>query len=111
MSTVLAGAASLAGMLFGSRRATVTNVGRVGTAVRSFGRSRKEAGDVDRAEDTLEALVEKKSELAAEIEAAIGEVEARIDPASEVLEPVELGPRKTDVEVRRVVLAWIPTTG
>ena len=38
----------------------------------------------------------------------VAAVEARLDAAAEELETVEIRPRKSDVEVRRVVLAWIP---
>ena len=31
-----------------------------------------------------------------------------IDPASEQLETIEIRPKKSDIEVQRVVLAWVP---
>jgi len=111
MSTVLAGAASIAGMLLGRRRITATSVRSVGTAVRSFGRSQKQAGDVGRAEESLEALVEQRKALEREIEESVAEVTKRFAPATETLDPVEIKPRKSDVEVRRVVLAWLPKSG
>jgi hypothetical protein len=109
MSTVLAGATSIAGMLLGRRRLSATNVGRVGTAVRSLGRSQKQAGDVARAAENVAALAEQRAALEREIEAAVAAVKERFDPAREVLERVEVKPRKADVEVKRVALAWIPS--
>jgi len=108
MSTILAGAASVAGMLFGRRKLTATNVGRVGTAVRSLGRSQKEAGDIARAAENVEALAEQKSALEREIEAATAELAARFDTTDERLEEVAIAPKKSGVEVRRVALAWVP---
>lgn len=108
MSTLLAGAASVAGMLFGRRKLTATNVGRVGTAVRSLGRSQKEAGDIARAEENVEALAEQKAALEREIAAAIAEVAARYDVANEPLEEIGVAAKKSGVEVRRVALAWVP---
>jgi hypothetical protein len=108
MSTILAGAASVAGMLFGRRKLTATNVGRVGTAVRSLGRSQKEAGDIARAEESVSALAEQKAALEQEIAAATAELAARYDVANETLEEIAIAPKKSGVEVRRVALAWVP---
>lgn len=108
MSTILAGAASVAGMLFGRRRLTATNVGRVGTAVRSLGRSQKEAGDIARAAENVEALAEQRAALEREIEAATAGIAARYDVANESLEEIAVAAKKSGVEVRRVALAWIP---
>ena len=108
LASILSGAASVAGMLFGRRKLSATNVGRVGTAVRSFGRSSKEAGDVERAEESAEALRAQLAALEAEIEAAVAAVANRPDGAGEELEPVVVRPKKSDVEVRRLALAWVP---
>jgi hypothetical protein len=108
MSTILAGAASVAGMLFGRRKLSATNVGRVGTAVRSLGRSQKEAGDIARAAENAAALAEQKASLESEIEAAAAEVAARYDVADEAFEKIAIAPKRSGVEVRRVALAWVP---
>jgi len=108
MSAVLAGAASVAGMLFGRRRLSATNVTRVGTAMRSIGRTGKESADVDRARDTVEALREQRAALDAEVESAIAAAGEGIDPLTDELETVAVRPRKSDVETLRVALAWIP---
>ena len=108
MSTWVSGAATVAGMLFGRRKLTATNVGRVGTAVRSLGRSQKEAGDIERAEENVAALVEQRATLEREIETATAEIAARFDIANERMEEVAVAPKKSAVEVRRVALAWVP---
>jgi hypothetical protein len=108
LSTILAGAASVAGMFFGRRKLSATNVTRVGTAVRSLGRTTKESGDVERASESVEALREQKAQLESEIADAASALDARFDPLTAVLESVTVRPRKGDVEVRRLVLAWVP---
>jgi hypothetical protein len=108
MSTVLAGAASIAGILLGRRRVSATNVRGVGTAVRSLGRSQKQAGDVERARENLAALGERRATMEREIEAAVAELEQRFEAPDEALETIDVKPRKSDVEVRQVALAWIP---
>ena len=107
LSSILSGAASVAGMLFGRRKLSASNVGRVGTAVRSFGRSSKESGDVERAEEGAEALRAQLGELRDELEKAVATV-AGTPLGTEELEEVVVRPKKTDVEVRRLALAWVP---
>jgi hypothetical protein len=109
--TVLAGAASVAGVLFGRRKLSATNLGRVGTAVRSAGRMTKEAGDVERAAESLAALRARRAALDADLAAALEAAAARVDPLTERFETVVLRPQRSDVEVRRVVLAWVVERG
>jgi hypothetical protein len=108
MSTILAGAASIAGVLFGRSKVSATNVTRVGTAVRAYGRTSKKAGDVERAKENVAALLEQRAALEEEIEGALAAVATRYDLASEELERITVKPRKSDVEVRLVALAWVP---
>jgi hypothetical protein len=94
-------------MLFGRKRVSATSVGRVGTAVRSLGRQSKEAADIGRAQESAAALREQLAALERELEAAAGGV-GRTDPAAELLEEVALKPKRADVEVLRLALAWVP---
>ncbi len=105
----LAVGTAVLGALFGRKRLSMTTVSRAATAARGLGRTRQEAADVERAQQNLrlaeQELTALESELAAEVEALQG----RYDAAAEPLEPVPLKPRKADVEVRRLALAWLPT--
>jgi hypothetical protein len=68
----------------------------------------KEAQDVGLAEDSVDAVRARRAELEAEIQGAVAGLTAGYDPAAERLETIPVRPRKADVEVRRVVLAWVP---
>jgi len=109
--TVLSGAASVAGMLLGRRALTSTSAGRIGSTVRSYGRRSKEARDVERAEESVEALRQQRSELERALEAALAEAVDRLDPLTEKLDSVALKPKRSDVEVRGLRLAWVPVDG
>ena len=74
-----------------------------------MGRTAKEAGDVDRAEEDLDTLIGKLAELQTEMESDLRELENRFDPELEELETVTVRPRKSDVEVRLMALAWDPS--
>ena len=61
-----------------------------------------------RAKETLKVLQEQRAALEAEFEAALEALKAQIDPQTEVLEPISLRPKKTDIVVQLVALAWAP---
>ena len=105
MQAVVNVGSTLLGAFFGRK---VTR--RAGTAARSFGRTMKEGQDVDRAEESLELLQEQYQELEQEFQNEVAELEERFDSQSEELETFELKPRRSDVDVRMVALAWVPSS-
>ena len=82
--------------------------GSAGSAVGSLSRTSKEKQDVRRAQESVAALTEDLESLAAELEARIEELEDRFDPQAEELTTQSVRPRKSDIEVRMVALAWAP---
>jgi len=83
-------------------------VGKATTAARGLTRRSKEKGDVERAEANIDALTEELEELNADLQEQIDELEDRYDPLAEELESAAIRPRRADVDVRNVVLAWVP---
>ncbi len=98
--------ASLFGALLGRKALSATNMRRAGTVMRGFSRSGKESADVERAGETLRVRQEELAALEADAEREAAELGERFDPAAEELETVVVHPRRSDVEVRRVLLAW-----
>ncbi len=82
--------------------------GSAGSALGSLGRTSKEKQDVKRAQETVETLTAEVQELATGLEAQIDELEERFDPQTEELSRQSVRPRKSDIEVRLVALAWCP---
>lgn len=101
--------ATLLGSVLGRKTASRSTLGKATTAARGIGRSMKQSGDVDRAEETLDESRRKLVELDAEFRAEVEVLEERIDPLGETLETVELRPTRKDVTVRHVSLGWLPT--
>jgi hypothetical protein len=104
LQTVISAGSAVLGMFFGRRR-TLT---AAGTAVRGVGRTYQERQDVSRAEENIESLQKQLADLNAELETEVDNLEERFDPEAGELEVVGLKPRKTDVEVRFLTLAWAP---
>ncbi|MFL6192585.1 MAG: ATP-binding protein [Thermoanaerobaculia bacterium] len=107
MSSVISAGSAVLGMFFGRRRTTSA----AGTAVRGVGRAYEERQDVSRAEETVQALQKQLADLNTELETEVDNLEDRFDPEAGELEVLGLKPRKTDVEVRFLTLAWAPKQG
>ncbi len=95
--------ASVLDALFGGRRATAT---RVGSAARSVSRTAAQRGDVDRAKATADRLAVDHAELETELATDIASIHAAPVPEIRV---TQVKPRKGDITVTRLVLAWLPT--
>lgn len=105
-SAVSVGSALL-GALMG-RGLNRTAMTRVGTAARSVGRATREAGDIGRAQENVQALVASRTELAAELDEALRGIEASYDAQAEELETVEVRAKSTGIHLHAVGLAWLP---
>ncbi len=91
------------GALFGRKMLSSTTLGRAGSTMRSASRARKEAEDVARAAETVAAVQQQLEALQAEFDAETAAVQ--IDDA---VERTEVRPKRADVAVRLVALAWQP---
>ena len=105
MQTVISIGATLLGAFTGRK---ASSVGRATTAARGVGRSMGERQDVGRAEDTVETIQKQLTDLTVEFEAESAELANRIDPATEVLQTVTVKPKKADIAIQLVALAWAP---
>ena len=108
LNTAISMGTTLLSAFLGRRRLSSTTLSKAGTAARGFGRSSKEAEDVRRAESALEGWEDKLADLERELEEEVDAMEELYDPTREELEVVELRPRRTDIDVQLVALAWIP---
>jgi hypothetical protein len=94
---------TLAGALFGRKLGSVTSVKRATQTARSASRASRERGDVARAEADLAAQKEKLARL----EAELAEKTAALAAAPDVeLQTLSLPPRKSDIRIERMALAW-----
>ncbi len=82
--------------------------GRAATALRQAGRTASQRGDIKRAEETVEAVDAQIQELEAQFQEEVARIDSALDPQSEVLETVSIRPKKTDINLQLVALAWAP---
>ncbi|HWF89998.1 MAG TPA: hypothetical protein VN659_14230, partial [Pyrinomonadaceae bacterium] len=108
VQTAISFGATLLSSFLGRKRTSVSTLGRATTAARGVSRSMKEASDVDRAEDNVEAIAQRLAELEADFQAETKALEQSFDPQTEQLEKVSLKPTKANITVKVLTLAWAP---
>ncbi len=94
---------TLAGALFGRKLGSLTTMTRAGETARSASRTSREHGDVARAEENLAGQKEKLARLEAELAEKTAALAA---PGDVELETLSIPPRKSDIRVERLALAW-----
>jgi hypothetical protein len=107
--TAISVGSTLLGAFLGRKALSAGNIGRATTAARGASRAYKESQDVGRADETVEALQQQLADLQAQFDAESNQIAQACDPQTEALETVTLKPKKTNITVRSLVLAWTPS--
>jgi hypothetical protein len=107
LQTAVSLGATMLGALMGRRSATLSTLGRATTAARGVGRSMKEAQDVERAQVRLQEVDAEIAALNADLEREIATLEHAAD-ANAALDVIEIKPKRGNVDIRLVALAWQP---
>lgn len=100
--------AAVLGALMGRKAVSATSVRSAGTAMGRVGRTMRESGDVSRAQDTVESVSRALADLNAEFERELAGADTGPDASTMELEAATLKPKKTNIKVRALVLAWMP---
>jgi len=108
LQMVLSFGSSIFGAFLGRKKLSVTNVNRAATAARSAGRTAKESKDVQYAEENVGTLQAQREELEKQFQEEIKNVEDRFDAATVALTKLAIKPKKTNIQVQAVALAWVP---
>ncbi len=103
--TVISVGSTILGALFGRKS---SSVGRATTAARGAERAARERGDVRRAQESLEDLQEELAALETEVREELAAMEQPLDPAELPVEELLVRARKSEIDVERCVVAWIP---
>ncbi|MCP3985305.1 MAG: DUF87 domain-containing protein [bacterium] len=107
-STAISIGATLLGALFGRKLGSSRSVGRATTAVRGASRTITQHGDIDRAEEGLEAVREQLAEMEQELQGELARVRNHVDESGLELAPLPVRTRKSDTAIERVSLVWVP---
>jgi hypothetical protein len=108
MSTAVSVGATILGAFLGRKGLSSTTLSKAGSAMRSGMRTAKEHGDINNAEESLETLKQRLSELEEELNQEIALIEEQTDPMQQPLEIKALRPKKSDITMRLTALVWLP---
>jgi len=108
LQTAISFGATLLSSFMGRKAVSLSTLGRATSAARGVSRSMKESQDVGRAEETVEAVSQQMADLDAQFKEETAALESSFDPQNEQLETVSLKPKKTNISVKLVTLAWAP---
>jgi hypothetical protein len=108
LQTAISFGATLLGAFMGRKTISAGTLGRAATAARGVGRTMKESQDVSRAQENIASLRQQLADLDSEFQAEAQAVELKSDPMTETLQTVIVRPKKTDVSVSLLALAWAP---
>jgi hypothetical protein len=106
MDAFVAAGTAVLGMLLGRKRVSVTTASRMGTAIRSAGRSYDQAGDVGRAQESAERVRQQMTDLESELQSEIAALRDSYDAQNEELESVDIRPKRADIQVHFVGVGW-----
>ncbi|MGD9721681.1 MAG: ATP-binding protein [Pirellulales bacterium] len=107
MQTVVSIGSSILRAVLGRKWLSQSNVRGATTAAGSASRTARQRGDIAAAEAQLESLTKKRAELDTQLAAEVAKLSTATDTAA--LTEYEVRPRKTDIAVQKVALAWVPT--
>jgi hypothetical protein len=108
LQTAISFGATILGALTGRKLGSTRTLGRATTAARTAGRAAREKEDIARAKKQVRQLREKLSQMEDDFEAEAERIRELPSPAELELEEVLIRPRKADIKVSRMALAWVP---
>ena len=108
MQTAISFGATLLSVFLGRKTVSRSSMGRATTAIRGVGRSMKEAKDVARAGDTVEALRQRLIDLDTQFQEDKDHLAAQWEEDAGELESISIRPKKTNISIALVALAWVP---
>jgi hypothetical protein len=107
LQTAVSIGATMLGALMGRRAVSMSTLGRATTAARGVSRSMKEGQDVERAQVRVQEAQAEIDALNADLQREIAALEGTAN-TNAPLDVIEIKPKRGNVDVRLVALAWQP---
>ncbi len=108
MSTAMSVGATVLGALFGRKTLSATNLNRAASAARSATRAYRESQDVGIAAEGVAAVQQQMDELNSELQNELAGIQMAVDSSSEQFGWIDVRPKKTNITVELMCLAWSP---
>lgn len=111
MDTYVSIGATVLGALFGRRRLASTTLTQAGTSIRRAGRIGKEEEEAASAEESLKLYEQQLHALQDDMQNELANASVPVDPTQLTIDVVAIRPRKTDLAIETIALAWAPEKG
>jgi len=108
MNSILNVATSVLGAVLGNKIATKTNMTQMTSAAKKIGQATGARGDVARAEEALQEILEMKLQMEIDCQADVDKITEEFSAENLALETIEVPARKTDTRVKLLALVWVP---
>jgi hypothetical protein len=108
VATAISFGSAILGAFLGRKAVSARSTYRMGSALKSAGRMRKETMDVARAEELAAAARQDLAVLEERFQADLGNLDLSHDAASEELEPITIAPKAGDTHLGAFLLVWLP---
>ena len=108
MNSMLNVATSVLGAVMGNKIASKTNMTQMASAAKKIGQATGARGDVARAEEVLQEILDMKLQMETECQEEVDQINEAFSAENLVLEPIEIPARKTDTRVKLLALVWVP---
>jgi hypothetical protein len=108
LDTMVTVGTTLLGAFLGRKTLSVTNLNRARTALRSGSRTVKERQDVGSAQQQLEGAKKQLADAEAEFQEETEKLDASATPDALAVVEFTVPPRKSDIAVGNLLLAWTP---
>jgi hypothetical protein len=108
MQTALSFGTTLLGGFLGRKVVSRGSISRARSTMGGVSHSMKESRDIQRAQDTVEALQQRMRQLEVDFKTDTEALSTRMDPMTETLESVLIRPIKTGIVIQVLALGWLP---
>ncbi|RPH66789.1 MAG: ATP-binding protein [Myxococcaceae bacterium] len=108
LDTMVTVGTTILGAFLGRKTLSVTNLNRARTALRSGSRTVKERQDIGTAQQQLEAARKQLADTEAEFQEETEKLQAAAAPETLSVVEFTVPPRKSDIAVGTLILAWTP---
>jgi hypothetical protein len=108
MQSAISVGATVLGAFMGRKTISRTTINRAGGTARTVGRTIKEQQDVEHATETVQAVSDQLNNLNQQFASEMTTLEGKFDPLQVPLKEVVVTPKKTNIAVPLLALAWAP---
>ena len=108
VDTAISVGTSIFDAVFGRKVFSRKNVDRASSSARRAGRVARQKEDVARARETLDKLLQQRSELEEQVAQEVARIDAAFRTEHLRLERLQVRPRKSDITAEPLTLVWMP---